>query len=169
MPACPSSVPYLGRTSSIRYASSWRRSPRSRFAIRNLKPSGLRRSTPASLFQQRQGHSARMRPMAVVEVDVAAERNSRLVDAVIGPQIHLLVFDTAPEALEEHVIAPRAPAVHAARNLVLDQDVGEGVTGERAAVSRVDDLRLGMWGQGARPALDAERGRSGGRHATRRR
>src|SRR6516162_1081079 len=55
---------------------------------------------------------ARMRPMAVVEVDVAAERSSRLVDAVIGPQIHLLVFDTAPEALEEHVIAPRAPAVH---------------------------------------------------------
>src|SRR6266481_4289415 len=61
MPACPSSVPYLGRTSSIRYASSWRRSPRSRFAIRNLKPSGLRRSTPASLFQQRQGHSAHPR------------------------------------------------------------------------------------------------------------
>src|SRR5665811_1200231 len=41
----------------MRYSSSWRRSPRSRFAIRNLKPSGLRRSTPASLFQQRQGHS----------------------------------------------------------------------------------------------------------------
>src|SRR6516225_9975209 len=64
---------------------------------------------------------------ALVEVDVAAERSSRLVDTVIGPQIHLLVFDTAPEALEEHVIAPRAPAVHADRNLVLDQDVGEGV------------------------------------------
>src|SRR5262249_8745348 len=67
---------------------------------------------------------ARMRPMAVVEVDVAAERSSRLIYAVIGPQIHLLVFDTAPEALEEHVIAPRAPAVHADRNLVLEQDVG---------------------------------------------
>jgi hypothetical protein len=40
------------RTSSIRYASSWRRSPRFWFAIRNIKPSGLRRSTPASLFQQ---------------------------------------------------------------------------------------------------------------------
>jgi hypothetical protein len=40
-----------------------------------------------------------MRPMAVVEVDVAAERSSRIVDAV-G---HLLVFDTAPEALEEHL------------------------------------------------------------------
>src|SRR5262245_1486893 len=59
-----------------------------------------------------------MRPMAVVGVDVAAERSSRLVDAVIGPQIRLLVFDTAPEALEEHVIAPRAPAVHLDRACV---------------------------------------------------
>ena len=52
---------------------------------------------------------ARMRPMAVVEVDVAAERSSRLVDAVTGPQIHLLVFDTAPEALEEHVNRATSP------------------------------------------------------------
>jgi len=47
-----------------------------------------------------------MRPMAVVAYDSVDE-----------------VFDTAPEALEEHVIAPRATAVHADRNLVLDQDV----------------------------------------------
>ena len=58
-----------------------------------------------------------------------------LLGAVIDPQIHLLVFDTAPEALEEHVIAPRAPAVHADRNLVLDQDVGEGVTRKLAALA----------------------------------
>jgi hypothetical protein len=47
---------------------------------------------------------------------------------------------TASEAVEEHVIAPRAPAVHADRNLVLDQDVGEGVTRELAALVRVEDL-----------------------------
>ena len=58
-PACPSPAPYLGSSSSIRHVSSWRRSPRPRFAIRNLKPSsGLRRSTPASLFQQPSGNSA---------------------------------------------------------------------------------------------------------------
>jgi hypothetical protein len=56
-PAYPSPVPSLGSSPSIRYVSSWRRSPRSRFAILNLKPSGLRRSTPAPQFQQRQGHS----------------------------------------------------------------------------------------------------------------
>src|SRR5262245_26605909 len=59
---------------------------------------------------------ARMGPTAVIEVDVAAERSSRLADAVVGPQIHLLVFDAAPEALEEHVVSPRAPTVHADRN-----------------------------------------------------
>src|SRR5262249_58774096 len=97
-----------------------------------------------------------MRPMAVVEVDVAAERSSRLVDAVIGPQIHLLVFDTAPEALEEHVMAPRAPAVHADRNLVLDQDVGEGETRELPALVRVEDLRIAMTGQRLLQRLNAE-------------
>src|SRR5262244_2992713 len=100
-----------------------------------------------------------MRPMAVVEVDVAAERSSRLVDAVIGPQIHLLVFDTAPEALEEHVIAPRAPAVHADGNLVLDQDVGEGVTRKLATpyrqpskpVAIFSSTGLGEWSRSSRP------------------
>src|ERR1700747_391283 len=96
-----------------------------------------------------------MRPMAVGERDVAGERSTRLVDAVIGPQIPLLVFDSAPEALEEHVIAPRAPAVHADRNLVLDQDVGEGVTRKLAALVRVEDLRIAMTGQCLLQRLDA--------------
>jgi hypothetical protein len=47
-----------------------------------------------------------MRPIAVVAYDSVDE-----------------VLDTAPKALEEHVIAPRAPAVHADRNPVLEQDV----------------------------------------------
>src|SRR5207247_9830248 len=97
-----------------------------------------------------------MRPMAVVEVDVAAERSSRLVDAVIGPQIHLLVFDTAPEALEEHVIAPRAPAVHADRNLVLDQDVVEGVTRKLAALLLVEVWRVAMKRRRRLQALNTE-------------
>ena len=103
--------------------------------------------TSSPRLNRRASVKARMRPMAVVEVDVAAERSSRLVDAVIGPQIHLLVFDSAPEALEEHVIAPRAPADHGDRNLVLDQDVGVGVTRELAALVRVEDLRIAMTGQ----------------------
>src|SRR5208282_3773535 len=48
-------MPSLGSPPSIRYVLSWRRSPRSGFAIRNLKPSGPRQSTPASLFSTATG------------------------------------------------------------------------------------------------------------------
>src|SRR5262249_34638258 len=51
---------------------------------------------------------------------------------------------TLGQTLEEHVIALGAPVVHADRNLVLDQDVGEGVARELAALVRVEDLRIAM-------------------------
>src|SRR6476646_4780389 len=39
---------------------------------------------------------ARMRAASIVEVEIPADRISRLSDAFIGPQIHLLVLDAAP-------------------------------------------------------------------------
>jgi hypothetical protein len=39
---------------------------------------------------------ARMWPPAVVEVQVAADRSAGLANAVVGVQIHLLIFDAAP-------------------------------------------------------------------------
>ena len=47
-----------------------------------------------------------MRPAAIVEVEVAAERGTGLGHAVVGMQIHLLVFDAAPQPLDEYVVAP---------------------------------------------------------------
>src|SRR5450759_3154754 len=70
----PSPAPSLGSRPSMRYSSSWRRSPRSWFAIRNLKPSGLRRSTPASLFQQRAGHSQARDMIGTLNADETARR-----------------------------------------------------------------------------------------------
>src|ERR1700680_2957124 len=40
---------------------------------------------------------ARMRALAVVEVQIPADRGARQADAVVGPQIDLFVFDRAPE------------------------------------------------------------------------
>jgi hypothetical protein len=40
-----------------------------------------------------------MRAEAIVEVEVAADASARLRHAIIGLQIHLLMFDAAPEAL----------------------------------------------------------------------
>src|ERR1700730_1523212 len=52
-PAYPSPAPSLGSSSSIRYVWSWRRSPRSRFAIRNLKPTRGRHELSSSVVAVR--------------------------------------------------------------------------------------------------------------------
>jgi hypothetical protein len=45
--------------------------------------------------------------------------------AVVGPQIHLLVLDAAPQAFDEHLVAPSPLAVHANRNAMVGQHAGE--------------------------------------------
>ena len=71
-----------------------------------------------------------MRTLAVVEVQIPADRSARLADAVVGPKIDLFVFDRAPEALDEDVVAPRPLAVHADRDGVVEQQAGEVSAGE---------------------------------------
>lgn len=43
---------------------------------------------------------ALMRSAAIVEIEVSADRVSCLADAFVGPQIHVLVFDAAPQPFE---------------------------------------------------------------------
>jgi hypothetical protein len=62
-------------------------------------------------------------------------------------QIHLLVFDAAPQPLDEHVVAPGAFAVHADRNAVVGEHAGEGRAGELRTLVGVEDLRLAVLGQ----------------------
>ena len=47
-----------------------------------------------------------MRPAAIIKVEVSADRCAGLADAVVGSQIHLLVFDAAPQPLDEDVVPP---------------------------------------------------------------
>jgi hypothetical protein len=49
-----------------------------------------------------------MRPEWVVEVEVAREPRLRISHRLIGPEIHLLVFEAAPESLHDHVVPPAA-------------------------------------------------------------
>jgi hypothetical protein len=53
---------------------------------------------------------------AVVEVQIAADGGTGLADVVVGLQINLLVFDAAPQPLDEHIVPPRSFAVHADGN-----------------------------------------------------
>ena len=50
-----------------------------------------------------------MGPRAVVEAEAAPDRGPSLEDAGMGPQVDLLVLHGPPEALDEDVVAARAP------------------------------------------------------------
>src|ERR1019366_4918968 len=84
---------------------------------------------------------ARMRTLAVVEVQIPAERGASLADIVVGPQIDLLVFDRAPKPLDKHIVAPGAAAIHANGDRILQQKPGESGAGELTALVGVENLR----------------------------
>src|SRR3979411_814952 len=97
-----------------------------------------------------------MRAAALVEVEVSADRVARLADALVGAQIHLLVFDAAPPPFDEDVVAPGAFAVHADGDAVAGENAGECRAGELRALVGVEYLRLAVTGQGILQGLDAE-------------
>ncbi len=53
-----------------------------------------------------------MGPRGAVPVDELGQVCSWGAHAVIGAQVHTLELDRTPEALDEHVVASRALAVH---------------------------------------------------------
>src|SRR5579863_7036609 len=76
-----------------------------------------------------------------IELEIPPDRGARLADAVIGPKIDLLVFDRAPEPLDEHVVPPRTLAVHADLDAVFEQQAGEVLAGELGTLVGVENLR----------------------------
>src|SRR5450631_4232385 len=85
-----------------------------------------------------------MGPSSVIKVEIPADRMSRLANAFVGPQVHLLVFDAAPQPLDEDVVAPCALAVHADRNAVAGEQAGESRAGKLRALVGVEYLRLAV-------------------------
>ena len=77
---------------------------------------------------------ARMRASRIVEAQIAADRSACIADALIGPQVYLLVLDGAPQPLDEHIVPPSAFAIHADGDALLSEDAGEGRAGELRAL-----------------------------------
>ena len=75
-----------------------------------------------------------MRSAPVVECHIAVQPAMRLRDATGGAQIDFLVFDRPPEPFDKDIVAPRALAVHANRDLGVLQGREKGNGGERAAL-----------------------------------
>ena len=57
-------------------------------------------------------------------------------------KVALLVFDRAPESLDEHLVHPAALAIHADPDFGPLEDGDEGFTGEPATLVGVEDLRF---------------------------
>src|SRR5260370_1077381 len=97
-----------------------------------------------------------VRSATVIEVQITADRRAGLGHAIVASQIDLLVFDAAPQSLDEDVVAPGALAVHADCDAVLDQHAGEGGAHELRALVRVEGLRLTVLCQRLLQRLNAE-------------
>src|SRR5256886_7391228 len=93
---------------------------------------------------------------AIIEVEVTADRVPRLANAFVGPQIYLLVFDAAPQPLDEHVVPPCSFAIHADRDAVAGERAGEGRAGELRALVGIEDFGLAVTSEGVLQCLDAE-------------
>ena len=74
-----------------------------------------------------------MRAAAVVECHIAVQPATRLRDATVGAQVDFLVCDRPPEPFDKDIVAPRALAVHAHRDLGVLQGRENGDGGELAA------------------------------------
>jgi hypothetical protein len=76
-----------------------------------------------------------MRAAAIVEVKISANRGPRFRYRVVGADVDLLMFDGPPEPFDENVVTPRTLAIHADRDLVVQQQIGEFGAGELAPLS----------------------------------
>ena len=71
-----------------------------------------------------QGAEVSLIGRAPVKARVRSAPAVKFGHAVVGPEIHLLVFHAAPQPLDEDVVSPFTFAVHADRDAVLDQQAG---------------------------------------------
>ena len=66
-----------------------------------------------------------MQAFAVVEIQILANRNTGLGDAVVGPQIDLFLFDRTPDPPDKDVVAPGVLTIHADADCVFQQQASE--------------------------------------------
>jgi hypothetical protein len=61
---------------------------------------------------------------------ISADASAGFGNRGVGVEVHLLVFHQAPEALNEHIVAPATLSIHADGDLLAVEDGGEGRTGK---------------------------------------
>ena len=88
-----------------------------------------------------------MRPAGVVPIESPVNPMARLGDRIIGMQIDLFILEGTPQALDEHVVAPGTPAIHADLAAARLDCVNKHGGGELATLAGVDDVRRTVAGE----------------------
>ena len=83
-----------------------------------------------------------VRPRLVVERRAAFQALLDGAAGLLGVEIHFLVFDTLPEAFDEHVIAPVSLPVHANLDALVLQEPRELLAGELAPLVSIEPRYL---------------------------
>ena len=99
---------------------------------------------------------AAVRPETVVKVNPPSNTHTGLRAGLKSVQVHALIFQRAPEAFDEDIVQPAAPAVHGDTDSVLPQNVGKCETSELTALIGVEDIGLTVFRQGLFQGRDAE-------------
>ncbi len=98
-----------------------------------------------------------MPPVLIVEHQPVADALFGLGRTIIGFEIDLLMFQSAPEALDKHIVHPASLAIHADLDVRVFGHISEVLTGELAALVGVKDIRCAMGRQGLLQCFNARR------------
>jgi hypothetical protein len=66
--------------------------------------------------------------LVVVKFKVSSDAAPRLGNVLVSLQVHLLVFEAAPEPLDEDIVPEAPTSVHADRDAVISQHIEEVIT-----------------------------------------
>ena len=99
-----------------------------------------------------------MAPVVVVPVEPPGQIFGKLSSGFVSLQIDPLVFQGAPESLDEDVVLEPPLAVHTDLDVPGLEDGGECFTGKLAPLVGVEDLRGAVFEEGFFERLDAEAG-----------
>src|SRR5262249_54311901 len=94
--------------------------------------------------------------LLVIKTEPGADAGLGLGDTGIGVEVDLLVFQAAPQPLDEDFALVAALAIHADGDRMALQGVGEIVAGELAALVGIEDLRPAVLGERFLECLDTE-------------
>ena len=99
-----------------------------------------------------------MRTLGVVIGDPPAKASLQFGTGLEGMEVDALVLQGSPEPLDEDVVHPPAPAVHADTHLGVAQHAGERETGELTALISIEDFGPPEPGQRFLQRRDTEAG-----------